>query len=450
MVQEHVREVGRWEGQIALVDRAGNDCHIEGRLRVLRDADGISTGSVLVAVDNAERLEMERRVVRANARLTAVTERMGEGLCTLDVDGRITYVNPHGQQLLGGADTRSVGGSFVNRLVGLRADGSRPSRAEQLIGDSFGGSLPTQPTEDLLVRPDGSTLPIEYVASALADGPGGPVDGWVVVFRDVSARQARHSALERQAEHAHWMGIIDEALTDDHLVLFAQPILELATGRVVSHELLLRIDHPEHGLLVPGQFLPTAERFGMVPRIDRWVIVRGIELAATGMDVEINLSARTLEDRSVADLIAVTLARGDVDPARVGFELTETAMLENDEQARRFAEQVRGLGCRLALDDFGTGYGGLTYLKQLPVDSLKIDREFVADALVDPASRRVITAVVGLAQAFDLITVGEGVEDAATARLLAELGVDRAQGYFYGRPEPLPCAAALDAADPVR
>jgi PAS domain S-box-containing protein len=440
LVQQRLREVGRWEGQLAVLDRAGNDCHIEARLRTLRDDDGEPTGSVLVAVDNAERLEMERRVVRANARLTAVTERMGEGLCTLDGGGRITYVNPHGQQLLGGPQARSVGGSFVNRLVGLRADGSCPSRGEQLIGGTFAGDLPTEPTEDLLVRPDGSQLPIEYVASALADRPDGPTDGWVVVFRDVSARQARNLALERQAEHTHWMAVIDEALTHDHLVLFAQPILELATGRVVTHELLLRIDHPDHGLLVPGQFLPTAERFGLVPSIDRWVIAKGIELAATGMHVEINLSARTLEDRSVADLIAVTLARSGVDPGRVGFELTETAMLGNDDQARRFAEQVRALGCRLALDDFGTGYGGLSYLKHLPVDSLKIDREFVADAITDPASRRVITAVVGLAKAFDLSTVGEGVEDEATAQLLRELGVDRAQGYLFGRPAPVRAA----------
>jgi PAS domain S-box-containing protein len=440
LLQDRLREVGRWEGQMALVDRLGNDCHVEARMRALRDSDGEVVGAVLVAVDNAERLEMERRVVRANARLKAVTERMGEGLCTLDVDGRITYVNPHGQQLLGGHEARSVGGSFVNRLVGYRDDGSRARREEQLIGGPFDGCLPTEPTEDLLLRPDGSTLPIEYVASVLddgRDGRDGSTDGWVVVFRDISARQARHSALERQAEHAHWMAVIDEALTDDLLVLHAQPILELATGRVVTHELLLRIDHPEHGLLVPGQFLPTAERFGMVPSIDRWVIAKGIELAAGGMDVEINLSARTLEDRSVADLIAVALARADVDPSLVGFELTETAMLENDEQARCFAQQVRALGCRLALDDFGTGYGGLTYLKHLPVDSLKIDREFVADALVDPASRRVITAVVGLAHAFDLTTVGEGVEDEPTARLLYELGVDRAQGYFFGRPAPI-------------
>lgn len=443
LVQLRLQAVGRWEGQLGLLDRSGNDCHVEARLRNLRGDDGTITGSVLVAVDNAERLEMERRVVRANARLTAVTERMGEGLCTLDGDGRITYVNPHGQQLLGGPAARSIGGSFVNRLVGLRADGTAPTREEQLIGGSFAGNLPTEPTEDLLVRPDGSQLPIEYVASGLADRPDGPTDGWVVVFRDVSARQARSLALERQAEHTHWMEVIDEALTHDHLVLFAQPIIELATGRVVTHELLLRIDHPEHGLLVPGQFLPTAERFGLVPSIDRWVIVKGIELAATGMDVEINLSARTLDDRSVADLIAVTLARSDVQPHRVGFELTETAMLGNEHQARRFAEQIRALGCRLALDDFGTGYGGLTYLKHLPVDCLKIDREFVADAMVDPASRRVITAVVGLAQAFDLTTVGEGVEDEATVALLTELGVDRAQGYLFGRPAPIVSGPAV-------
>ena len=119
------------------------------------------------------------------------------------------------------------------------------------------------------------------------------------------------------------------------------------------------------------------------------------------------------------------------------FEITETAILEDEAAAERFADRLRNLGCKLALDDFGTGYGGFTYLKQLPVDYLKIDIEFVRDLATNPASRHVVEAVVGLARGFGLKTVGEGVEDPEAYSLLRELGVDYAQGYHIARPAPL-------------
>ncbi|MCC5948400.1 MAG: EAL domain-containing protein [Nitriliruptoraceae bacterium] len=432
LITERVRTQGRFEGQIDLATRSGATRTVEARYRLL-DCD--EQGLVLVAVDASERLAMERRVVQANQRLRTVTERMGEGLVTLDPDGRITYVNPHGRVLLGGEDGRYLGGSFVNRLVGIAADGSPAPREQQLIGDDFDGALPTEPTEDLLLQHDGGQLPIEYVASPLTPGSDAD-DGWVVVFRDISARRARDQELEERAEHARWMEIIDEALRGEHFTVFAQPIVELASGQVMRHELLLRLDHPTLGLLTPDRFLPTAERFGLIATIDALVLRRGLALAAAGMGVEINVSARTIDGGGFGDLVGRELQRTGVEPGMLGFELTETALLTNDREARRFAEQVRAYGCRIALDDFGTGYGGLSYLKQLPVDTLKIDREFVRDALVDPASRRVLTAVVGLAEAFDLLTVAEGVEDEATAELLRSLGVQHAQGYHFGRPGP--------------
>lgn len=117
--------------------------------------------------------------------------------------------------------------------------------------------------------------------------------------------------------------------------------------------------------------------------------------------------------------------------------MTETALLDNHDHATRFADRINRLGCQLALDDFGTGYGTFTYLKHLPVDLLKIDHEFTRDAVRDPASRNVINAVVSLARSFGIRTVAEGVEDAGTLALLAELGVDLAQGFHLGRPQPV-------------
>lgn len=194
-------------------------------------------------------------------------------------------------------------------------------------------------------------------------------------------------------------------------------------------------DDPDR-LIAPAMFLPAAEKLGVAPAIDRWVVARAMELAAQGHAVDVNISARSLEDVALPHLIEQLLAESGADPANVVFEITETALLENDVTARYFADSVRAFGCGLALDDFGTGYGGFTYVKRFPLDYLKIDIEFVSDAVNNPASRHVIAAVVSLAAAFGLRTVAEGVEDEPTLELLQTMGVDLAQGYLFARPAP--------------
>ncbi|MEX2420603.1 MAG: EAL domain-containing protein, partial [Actinomycetota bacterium] len=329
------------------------------------------------AVITDDRLETNRRLARANERLRAMTDRMGEGLCTLDHEGRITYVNPQGEHLLQAGGIRALGGSFVNRLIGTNSDGTFRSDDELLIGAEFDGTLPLVPTEDQLLRPDGSRLPIEYVVTDLPAMEEGQPDGYVVVFRDISERKERELATRQRSEHATWMSRVQDALDNDRFVLYAQPIVDLVSMETVQHELLIRMDDPEEGLVAPGRFLPTAEAFGMAPAIDRWVIAQGLEIAATGRAVELNLSARSLTDPSLPHVIAEELARTGADPSLVVFEITETALIENDTAAMHFAQRLRVMGCRLALDDFGTGYSGFTYLKHLPIDVLKIDREFV-------------------------------------------------------------------------
>jgi EAL domain-containing protein (putative c-di-GMP-specific phosphodiesterase class I) len=194
---------------------------------------------------------------------------------------------------------------------------------------------------------------------------------------------------------------------------------------------------PDGTVVGPGTFLPVAEEYGLIGEIDRWVITRGTEIAATGVPVELNVSGCSIGDHMVLDHIRACLNRSGADPRLIVFELTETAIVADEQAARAFAEGLHDVGCKLALDDFGTGYGTFTYLKQLPVDYLKIDVEFVRDIAVNDASRRLVEAVVGIAKSFDLATVGEGVEDAETFEILARLGVDFAQGYYLGRPGPL-------------
>jgi EAL domain-containing protein (putative c-di-GMP-specific phosphodiesterase class I) len=150
-----------------------------------------------------------------------------------------------------------------------------------------------------------------------------------------------------------------------------------------------------------------------------------------------NVSAHSLSDPTFYDYVESALRRSGADPALIVFELTETALVQDQAATEDFARRVHGLGCRLALDDFGTGYGGFTYLKQLPIDFLKIDIEFVRDLATNPASQLVVEAVVALARGFGLETVAEGVEDERTLDLLREYGVEYAQGYHVARPAPL-------------
>jgi EAL domain-containing protein (putative c-di-GMP-specific phosphodiesterase class I) len=173
---------------------------------------------------------------------------------------------------------------------------------------------------------------------------------------------------------------------------------------------------------------------GLIGQIDRWVIRRAIEIAAASGPVDLNLSAHTIGDPTVLGDIERALKRTGLDPRKLVFEIAETALIANAAAASEFAQRLHALGCKLALDDFGTGYGGFTYLKQFPLDLLKIDIEFVRDLPTNPASEHVIAAVVSLARSFGLQTVAEGVEDAQTLDLLRELGVDSAQGYHIARP----------------
>lgn len=172
--------------------------------------------------------------------------------------------------------------------------------------------------------------------------------------------------------------------------------------------------------------------------IDRWVIGRGIEHAAAGLAVELNLSALSVGDDTILAAIRDALRRTGAPPERVVFEITEAALMADLDRGRRFAEALRALGCQLALDDFGTGYGTLTYLKHIPADHVKIDVEFVRDLATSAGDESVVKGIVAIARELGKTTIAEGVSDAGTLRRLRELGVDYAQGYFIGRPAPLP------------
>jgi EAL domain-containing protein (putative c-di-GMP-specific phosphodiesterase class I) len=232
---------------------------------------------------------------------------------------------------------------------------------------------------------------------------------------------------------------VADALGTDRFTLYSQPILELQSNRVTRHELLLRVLDETDGPQSPIQVLDIAERLDAVYDIDLWVVERAMQLAAQRpqLSLQINLSGRSVGDPRLTVEVERLIDSYGVDPERLTFEITETALIGNLSEARHFADRMRDLGCQLALDDFGSGYASFRYLRTFPIDLVKIDGEYVVDLVDNPQDQVLVRALVQVCQAYGIHTVAEFVQDEGTLRMLRELGVDYVQGYLIGRPVPL-------------
>ena len=198
----------------------------------------------------------------------------------------------------------------------------------------------------------------------------------------------------------------------------------------------------EGEILAPAAFIETAEQFGLIQEIDRWVVRAAIHLlAGSAADddfrLEVNLSGRSLGDPELPELIEREVSATGIDPGRLVFEITETAAIANMEHAREFAVRLHRLGCRFALDDFGAGFSSFYYLKHLPLDYLKIDGEFVRALPQSRTDQILVASVVELARGLGKQTIAEFVEAEETVAMLREKGVDYSQGYFHGAPRPV-------------
>ncbi|GAA3059111.1 putative bifunctional diguanylate cyclase/phosphodiesterase [Actinokineospora globicatena] len=231
------------------------------------------------------------------------------------------------------------------------------------------------------------------------------------------------------------------ALKHGGFVLNAMPMVKLGSGRVIGHELLLRLEDGREPRLGPGEFLLAAERSDLVFEIDRWVADKAIEALVEhpypGLRFNVNVSGRTLEDEGFGGFVLDRLTAAGVAPGRLGFEITETAAVTNLDAARSLAQQLRASGCRITLDDFGSGFGSFVHLKQLPITGLKIDGEFIHG--IDYGSRDtvLVQGIVDIARGLGLSVVAEWVERATQVEALSRLGVRVAQGFHLGEPEPL-------------
>jgi len=389
----------------------------------------------------------------------AVARRAGQSvsLLMLDLD-RFKEVNDTlghhaGDRLLQEASAR------------LRASVRSSDTVARLGGDEFAVVLPTadlQAAEHMaatllsaLQRPlflDGCELSPE-ASIGIAACPAHGDDADTLLRRaDIAMYAAKRAqggfvtyALEHDAHSAQRLALVAElrrAIVHDELTLHYQPQVDCVTGELRGLEALVRWWHPDRGLLAPDQFVPLAERSGLITQLTRWVLANAIAQQdswrgfAGDLSIAVNLSSRDLLDESLPAFVGKQLQRWRVSPERLVLELTESSLLGDSRQALDVLQRLRRMGVRVALDDFGTGYSSLSYLREWPIDELKVDRSFVRTMVDSGRDRLIVRALVDLAHTLELDVVAEGVEDEQILSLLREFGCDRVQGYHIARPMP--------------
>ena len=275
------------------------------------------------------------------------------------------------------------------------------------------------------------------VASRSAKSRGG---NRVVVFRDVDASVAQRRSDLDQVNH------LQAALIEDRFELYAQRIQSLRDEEnSYRYEILIRMRDVDGALLPPDRFLSAAERYQLMGAIDRWVVRHTLDMLGESDNLleislgsfSINLSAQSLADDSFMDFVEARITESGVPPDALIFEITETAVVRNIERAQRCIKRLRRLGCRIALDDFGTGYCSFAYLKDLPVQYIKVDGVFVRDILENPLSEAIVVSMTSIAGVMQAMTVAEHVESDLVMQRLRQHGIDFAQGFLVARPRPL-------------
>ena len=298
-----------------------------------------------------------------------------------------------------------------------------------------------------IVMDGAAALSTAEVAARSAKDRGG---NRAVVFRDIDA-----SVMQRRSD-LDQVGHLQSAFIEDRFVLYAQTIQSMKDAEKSSrYEILVRMLDEDGQLILPGQFMSAAERYHLMPTLDRWVINKALEQLGTSENTleinlasfSINVSAQSLTDDDFVDQITQRIIESGVSPEALCFEITETAIVRNLDQAQRFIRKLGKIGCRVALDDFGTGHCSFAYLKDLPVQYIKIDGVFIRDILDNPLSEAIVSSVTNIAKVMHARTVAEHVESDMIKEQLRKYDVDFVQGFAIDRPRPL--SEVLDELGPA-
>ncbi len=472
-------EIGTWRGEIWNRSKFGDVYPELLSIAAVHDADGQITNFVAVFSDIRRLKEQEKQLVQL-AYFDALTglpnrvllaDRMAQAsaqtrrnhtlmaICYLDLDGfkpiNDTWGHDIGDQLLiemanrfkvtlraGDSVARLGGDEFVLLMLGLNSIAECEQAVQRML-HAIGNPLLVTPQPIMLSASIGVTIfPLD---DADADA----------LLRHADQAMYRAKQLGKNCfhmfdlEHDRYarsrrdrVARIQDALDRHEIVLHYQPKVDMRAGRVSGAEALVRWQHPERGLLLPAEFLPLIEEDDLVVRLGEWLIETALEQMEVwqaqgfSISVSVNVAGRQLQSPGFVQWLSEALSRHPSVAKQLELELLETTALEDMVRVSRVIEECGQLGVPFSLDDFGTGYSSLTYLKRLPVTTIKIDQSFVSEILSDPNNLVIVQGVIGLTNAFQRQVIAEGVETAEHGRLLLQLDCDQAQGFGIARPMP--------------
>ncbi len=467
-----------WEA--TLLDDRGDQVPVEIGVSWYRESPDALPRMQWVARDVAERKRFEHELVHlaTHDHLTGLFNRMR---FEEELEGRLASVRRTGSVAallwLDLDNFKEVNDSLGHRagddiLVAMAVELSRRLRADSIVarlgGDEFGVLMPEVGRDEIEMLAHRVLEEIRTIQFVTSEGTVRLTPSIGVVILPDHATTSEEAlaradlAMYRAKEYGRnqvcvyrpdedweqelrtrfdWAVAIESALRDGRLVVHWQPILDLATGEIDRYELLVRMQAEDGSVVPPGSFLPVAERLGLISEIDKYMIRRAIALLTKhpddGVRVDVNLSGKALSSPDLPVLLADELERSDVDPSRLGIEITETAAVIDMIKARAFIETVKRLGVRVSLDDFGSGFSSFYYLRNLPIDTLKIDGSFVRELVENHRDRHVVRSIVELARGLGIATTAECVESAEILELLRSFGVDHAQGFHIAHPTPV-------------
>ena len=475
---------------IVLNRRDGSEVVIQERAAPIRDRTGKAIGIVLILRDITHERAMAARLEHQATHdpLTGLTNRrefetrLGAAIEDHRARGTsyaLLYLDLDQFKVINDTCGHAAGDGLIRKIAWLIGDQLRSTDVlARLGGDEFGALLLGIGSDDALTLADGirrriAELRFEWSERIFAVNASIGViviDNTLATVGDAlsAADQACYLAkdsgrnrvqlyrpddqqVQSRRGEMRWVERLNAALDSDSFVLVAQEIRCIGSAAnpaardpVQRFELLVRMIAPDGSWVPPMAFIPAAERYGLMPRVDRWVIAQACrELAALRSQgfwlpvCMINLSGASVSDPSLADYISGCLRQFALPGAQIGFELTETAAIGNLASASQLMTRLRSLGSPIALDDFGSGMSSFSYLKALPIDFLKIDGAFVRDVSTDPVDRAVVEAIQRIGRVMGIQTIAESVEDEAALRALIEMGVDYVQGYHVAIPAPL-------------
>ncbi|WP_165855013.1 EAL domain-containing protein [Marinobacter sp. JSM 1782161] len=477
-IRLQVQRVGVWQGEINSARRSGERFWEQVIVTPIKDDDGNPSHFLILGEDISIRKRYEQQLLRqANYDiLTGLPNRMLAldrlklalaqarreetlvGVMFLDLDNfkhiNDTMGHEAGDNLLIEASRRISsclrGTSTVARLGGdeflVILPGLRDPEATEQVGDRI---LQTFAPPFHL---NGQEVFVSTSIGIAIYPTDSDNSGNLLQHADAAMYQAKSkgkSAYERFApemkevshERLQIESRLRRALELDEFDLHYQPIVRAATGELIGAEALIRWNSPTMGLMMPDKFIPLAEETGLIIPIGEWVVRQACAAArqwqeSTGLklSIAVNVSPRQFRDPSFIDAIQRALTEQELDPACLELEITERLILDNTIETADILRRLDGMGVRLSVDDFGTGYSALSYLKSYPFDTLKVDKSFIRDVMVEPGDAALVRAIIHMAHSLDLEVIAEGVEEKAQSEFLQAQNCDYAQGYFYSRP----------------